>query len=154
MKSFLFIVLSVLGTACASMQLVPEKPEVALRNVELGKVSLTEVELHATLDVINPNDYALNLTGIDYQVDALGMTLGKGSALEAIRLQPRVKQTVKLPLTLNTASALKFGQAFYSPAQKQLPVTLQGTVKVSSPVGPLSLSFEDVKDLKEEKTPH
>jgi LEA14-like dessication related protein len=151
MKGILFVVICMLWTACASVKLVPEKPEVALRNVELGKVSLTEVELHATLDVLNPNDYPLNLTGIDYQVDALGLTLGKGSALEAIRLQPHVKQTVKLPLRLNTASALKFGQAFYSPAQKQLPVTLQGTVKVSSPVGPLSLSFEDAKDLKEEK---
>lgn len=146
---FLFVVLSLFFTACASVNLVPEKPQVALKTVELGKVSLTEVELHAILDVINPNDYPLNLSGIDYQVNALGMTLGKGSVLEAIRLQPHVKQTVKLPLTLTTASAVKFGQAFYSSAQKELPVTLQATVKVNSPVGPLSLNFEDVKDLKE-----
>jgi LEA14-like dessication related protein len=141
--------MSLLLSACTSMNLVPEKPQVALKTVELGKVSLTEVELLATLDVINPNDYPLNLSGIDYQVDALGMMLGKGSTLEAIKLEPHVKQTVKLPLTLTTASAVKFGQAFYSPAQKELPVTLQATVKVISPVGPLNLNFEDVKDLKE-----
>lgn len=133
------------------MNLVPEKPQVALKNVEIGKVGLTEVELFATLEVINPNDYDLNLAAIDYQVDALGMTLGKGSSLEAIRLQPHTKQTVKLPLTLTTASAVKFGQAYYSPAQKQLPVSLQATVKVNSPVGPISLNFEDVKDLKEKR---
>ncbi len=149
MKRFMILAWSLFFTACASMNLVPERPQVTLKNVELGKIGLTEVELHATLDVINPNDYALNLAGIDYQVDALGMTLGKGSSLEAIRLQPHVKQTVKLPLTLSTASAVKFGQAYYSPAQRQLPVTLLATVKVNSPVGPLSLNFEDVKDLKE-----
>ena len=149
MKAGLLLVLSLLFTACASVNLLPQKPQVALKNVELGKIGLSEVELHATLDVINPNDYALNLSGIDYEVNALGMTLGKGSTLKAIRLQPHVKQTVKLPLTLSTASAMKFGQAYFSPAQKQLPVTLQATVKVNSPVGPLSLNFEDVKDLKE-----
>lgn len=136
-------------TACASVEsMVPQRPEVALKNVTLGKVSLTEVQLDATLDVLNPNAYALNLAGIDYQVDAMGMTLGKGSTFEAIKLQPGVKQTVKLPLTLTTASAIKFGQAYYSTTQKQLPVTLQATVKVLSPVGPLSLNFQDVKDLK------
>lgn len=148
---FVLVLLSLFVTACASMSLVPEKPQVALKNVELGKVGLTEVELFATLDVINPNDYDLNLAAIDYQVDALGMTLGKGSSLEAIRLQPHMKQTVKLPLTLTTASAVKFGQAYYSPGQKQLPVSLQATVKVNSPVGPISLNFTDVKDLKEKK---
>ncbi|HYX37070.1 MAG TPA: LEA type 2 family protein [Oligoflexus sp.] len=142
-----FIIL--LMTACTSVGLVPQKPQVELKNVSLGKISLTEVELHATLDVLNPNDYALNLSAIDYQVDALGMTLGKGSSLEAIRLAPGVKQSVKLPLTLTTASAIKFGQAYYSQAQKQLPVTLLATVKVNSPVGPLSLDFKDVKDIKE-----
>jgi LEA14-like dessication related protein len=148
---FVLVLLSLFVTACASMKLVPEKPQVALKNVELGKVGLTEVELFATLDVINPNDYDLNLAAIDYQVDALGMTLGKGSSLEAIRLQPHRKQTVRLPLTLTTASAVKFGQAYYSPGQKQLPVSLQATVKVNSPVGPISLNFTDVKDLKEKK---
>jgi LEA14-like dessication related protein len=146
---FFVLLLSFFLTACTSMNLVPQKPELALKNVELGKVGLTEVELFATLDVINPNDYDLNLAAIEYQLDALGMTLGKGSSLEAIRLQPHVKQTVKLPLTLTTASAVKFGQAYYSPGQKQLPVSLQATVKVNSPVGPISLNFEDVKDLKE-----
>jgi LEA14-like dessication related protein len=145
---FLFIVFV---SACTSTGIVPQRPQVELMAVSLGKISLTEVELQATLDVLNPNDYPLNLSGIDYQVDALGMTLGKGSTLEAIRLQPGVKQTVKLPLTLTTASAVKFGQAYYSQALKELPVTLQATVKVNSPVGPLSLNFEDVKDLKAKK---
>ncbi|HET9237146.1 MAG TPA: LEA type 2 family protein [Oligoflexus sp.] len=148
---FVLLLVSLFFAACTSMNLVPEKPQVALKNVELGKVGLTDVELIAVLDVTNPNDYDLNLAAIDYQVDALGMTLGKGSSLEAIRLQPHMKQTVKLPLTLTTASAVKFGQAYYSPGQKQLPVSLQATVKVNSPVGPISLNFEDVKDLKEKK---
>lgn len=148
MKACLLFV-SLFFTACTSVNLVPERPQVALKNVELGKVGLTEVELFAILDVINPNDYDLNLAAIDYQVDALGMTLGKGSSLEAIRLQPHMKQTVKLPLTLTTASAVKFGQAYYSPRQKQLLVSLQATVKVNSPVGPISLNFADVKDVKE-----
>jgi LEA14-like dessication related protein len=149
MKKVWVLLVSLVLAACTTMKIIPEKPKVELTNVTLGKVSLTEIELFATLDVLNPNNYALDLLGIEYQVDALGMTLGKGKATDAIHLPPGEKQVVKLPLTLTTASALKFGQAYYAPGLKELPVTLQATVKVNSPVGPLSLDFEDVKDLKE-----
>ncbi|WP_141733040.1 LEA type 2 family protein [Oligoflexus tunisiensis] len=148
MKQVWVLLVGWILAACTTMNIVPEKPQVELTNVTLGQVSITEVELFATLAVLNPNDYALDLSGIEYQVDALGMTLGKGKALEAIHLPPGVKQAVKLPLTLTTASALKFGQAYYSPGLKELPVTLQATVTVNSPVGPLSLDFSDVKDIK------
>ena len=150
MKLADYSLLALLLSSCATVgEMVLEKPQVTLKDVAIGKVSLDEMELNATLDVVNPNSFPLNLSAIDYQVDSMGMTLGKGSTLEALNLKPGVKQTIRLPLTLTTLSALKLGQAYASPAQKQLPVTLQATVTVTSPVGPLSLNFQDVKDLKE-----
>lgn len=148
MKRTILYTAALMLSGCASMSAVPQKPELTLKSVSLGKVGLDEVELNATLDVVNPNAFPLNLSAIDYELNSMGMTLGKGSSLHALKLQPGVKQTIRLPLTLTTVSAYKLGQAYYSPTQKNLPVTVQATVTVNSPVGPLSLNFQDEKDLK------
>ena len=141
----LYFVLSLglsLSSCTTVLKEVVKEPKMSIQDVSLQKVTLQEVAMEVAMTVTNPNAFTVDLAGIDYQVQALGMTLGQGETNQALVLAPNKPLQIKLPLRLKPEAALKFAQAYLSRSQ-DVVATVQTTVRVNSPVGPLSLQFSE-----------
>ena len=136
-----------LSSCTTVLKEVIKEPQMSIQNVSLQKVTLQEVALEVALTVNNPNAFTVDLAGIDYQVQALGMTLGQGESSEPLVLAPNAPLHIKLPLRLAPEAAMKFAQAYLTHS-KDIEATVQTTVRVNSPVGPLSLHFSENQKLR------
>lgn len=143
---FLFILCG-LASCTTILKEVLQKPQMSLENVAVTNVALNEVALELVLKVTNPNSFTVNMAGIDYQVNALGMTLGEGAIKEALVLAPQEPVTVKIPLSLQPQAAFKFAQAYLAKS-KDLVASVETTVHFQSPLGPLSLDFKNDQKLR------
>jgi LEA14-like dessication related protein len=72
----LWVVLSLPG--CASWLMKGEPPEVLVTNVTPLEASAFEQRLHVDLRILNPNDFDLTVTGIDFRLDLNGNRLARG----------------------------------------------------------------------------
>lgn len=134
-----------LVSSCTTLlQDVLKKPELSVEDVRVQNVALNELALELVLKVKNPNNFTVALAGIDYQVDAMGMTLGQGATKEPLKLEPNLAQDIVIPLSLKPEAAFRFAQAYLTKSKgKDLLATVQTTVHFDTPVGPLSLNFSD-----------
>jgi LEA14-like dessication related protein len=72
----LWVVLSLPG--CASWLMKGEPPEVLVTNVTPLEASAFEQRLQVDLRILNPNDFDLTVTGIDFRLDLNGNRLARG----------------------------------------------------------------------------
>ncbi|HEY9149391.1 MAG: LEA type 2 family protein [Gammaproteobacteria bacterium] len=76
--SCLLLVLSL--TACAWLPQKPQAPRVSLVSVQLISMELLEQRYGLTLRIQNPNDFALNIQGLDFEVELNRMPFASGVA--------------------------------------------------------------------------
>lgn len=76
--SSLLLVLSL--TACAWLPQKPQTPRVSLVSVQLISMELLEQRYGLTLRIQNPNDFALNIQGLDFEVELNRMPFASGVA--------------------------------------------------------------------------
>ncbi|MCA1804270.1 MAG: hypothetical protein LC646_02710, partial [Xanthomonadaceae bacterium] len=71
-------------TACAWLPQKPQAPRVSLVNVQLSSMELLEQRYGLTLRIQNPNDFALNIQGLDFEVELNRMPFASGVAAQRV----------------------------------------------------------------------
>ena len=74
---------------CAQMTRDAITPEVYLSSIELLESGLLEQRMKVDLNVVNPNPYAVTVTGIDFVLKVNGSRLVSGQASDAVRIPGR-----------------------------------------------------------------
>ncbi len=74
--SLLLIVLLLSG--CAAMRPGAEPPRIHLVGLQMQQVELFEQRYRLTLRIQNPNDFALNIRGLDFRVDINDQRFAEG----------------------------------------------------------------------------
>jgi LEA14-like dessication related protein len=94
---------------CASFGRQWTTPEVSLVDIRLREIKVLEATFSVDLRVLNPNDTALELSGLDCDIEINGQHLARGVAPVAARVEPYGTLIVPLELyasMLDMAGAL------------------------------------------------
>lgn len=92
------LVLALLLAGCAYFGRQWTTPEVSLVDIRLQEIKVLEATFSVDLRVLNPNDTALELNGLDCEIEINGQHLARGVAPVAARVEPY--GTVIVPLDL------------------------------------------------------
>jgi LEA14-like dessication related protein len=137
MKEKLILLLVVLlFTACAAMQ--PAPPEVNLMGLVMDEVTLSHVNMRADLRLFNPNDTAISVKGVEYELELNGVHVSTGKALRSLSIPANGYGTLDLRLS----SAYWDLFRFFSRVQQgeELDFRLTGKVRVGG-LGIISHTF-------------
>ena len=78
-----------------------EPPEVYLSDIAPVEIGLFEQRLRVELRILNPNDFAREVTGLDFQLDVNGIQLARGLSNEEITV-PRLGESIVSVMTSTT----------------------------------------------------
>ena len=93
LPSLPLLLISFALTGCASVFHQAESPEVLVTDVRPLESTLFEQHLQVDLRVRNPNDFDLQVTGLDFTLDLNGKRLARGMTSETLTI-PRLGDAV------------------------------------------------------------
>lgn len=137
-------------TGCAYLRetigLGPVRPKVSLAAIEVTKVTLSAVELVASLRVDNPNDFALTFRNLVYRLDAGGLELAAGNFKESLKVPAEGQVVVRLPVAVNATNAVKLARKLLN-SQGEMLAEMTATADFVTPFGDMEVSFEEKRPL-------
>lgn len=110
-----------------------EAPEVRVRNVQLGRLDLSGLELIVDLRLRNPNDLALPVTGVEYNLTLQGVKVADGRQAKSVTLPALGEADMRLGLNVNLlTTAAHLLPLLMNPASapKTLSYKVDGNVKL------------------------
>lgn len=125
----------------------PRRPKVQVYTIELHKASLLALEMLVTVQVENPNDFALKLSRLRYKMTAESMPLAEGVYSGQILVPAGGNSFVKLPLKVNATSLLKLIQLVVD-GQSEPMAVVEATADFESPFGTIEVDFNDHRPLR------
>lgn len=139
---FLLLIFSLFLYNCSSLKKVVEPPKIKLADVQVGKMSLTNVELLILLNVINPNSINFDVKNLKYTLDINSKTVTTGTLKEKVLVKAKEETLVTLPLSLKYTDI--FSSALLFLQEEGMPYKVQG----SAEIGPFTIDFNDKGSLK------
>jgi LEA14-like dessication related protein len=116
---------------------VPTAPSVSVTSVTWQNMSLSGATGLLKLKVANPNSFALDLAGFDYDFKLGGVDLAKGGLTNPARLAAGAAQEIGIKLSVSTARA---GLGILQMVQGQSSgYSLSGALAIGTPFGPLRI---------------
>lgn len=129
-----------------SFGMVPQKPYVSVKEIQVRSFNLREFKLKVKLSVQNPNAYNLEFSNLNYQVSLNEQIVATGLLKETFNFPPEKSVDVELPLTLTGLETLQvIIQSFQK--QKALIFGLNGSVRFHSALGDMTVNFNHRKNL-------
>jgi LEA14-like dessication related protein len=111
---------------CSMFMQSMERPQIAVREVSLAPSGLAQITGRLRLDVTNPNDFGVPLTGIAWQLSINGARAMSGRVELSQTIPARGVAPVTTTLTLGLQDAIAAGSALAGGARDyQLDARLQ-----------------------------
>ena len=130
-----------LVTGCSVMKYQSaESPRVSLSSLTLKELGLVEQRFDVGLRLRNSNDFALPISGVEYEVQLEGESFAKGITNNAIELPAMGEEVVNLGVNTNLLSNLQRLNRWRQDPPDALPYTVTGRVKVKGV--PIRLPFD------------
>ena len=108
MKHNVGVLMIMLGlNGCASLVSKPEPPIVKLVGITLTQADLLEQTFILKLQLSNPNDYALPIRGLRYQLDINGQEFAHGGNLDEVTLPAKSDAIVEVDAKTNLQAWIK-----------------------------------------------
>ena len=137
---FVLLVGILLTTACTGLRRDTLPPEVSVADIALVGVTMFEQEWELTLRTRNPNDHALNLRTLDYQIMVEDRPFARGLSNEAVTLPAMGDALVRTRVTTSLFDTLRQFQAMdYTPG-KPVRYRISGNARVGNV--PFALPFD------------
>jgi LEA14-like dessication related protein len=141
---FGFGLLMLAGCATTSA-FVGEKPTVALRRVDLTRITYQGLTATFVFGITNPNGFALDLARFDYDVALDNRPLAHGNGLDPLHLPPNGTGQMLLPVTIRFADlAQDLASLFMRPT---LPYVVTAEMGMAAPSGMVELPIHEVGDV-------
>ncbi|MGD8710110.1 MAG: LEA type 2 family protein [Ectothiorhodospiraceae bacterium] len=129
--SVVVVLVSLLAAGCAAMRPKVESPRVSLSSVRLIEAGLLEQRFELGLRVQNPNDFSLNIAGMDYELKLNGERFATGVASERVSVPASGEAVVQVPVTTSLLDNLDRLRRWQSRPPQSLDYDLSGRVKLS-----------------------
>jgi LEA14-like dessication related protein len=110
---------------------IPKIPDIAIHRVEVEHLTLQKADVMFELEVTNPNQFAVMLNRLNYQLKLNGIDVAKGISQQPGKIKQQGKGLLKLPLSLDLVKA---GTGIYQAlvGGSGLRYQLNGSVDASS----------------------
>lgn len=116
---------------------VPAPPQISVPSISWQNVSLTGVTGLLKMKVANPNSFAFDVAGLDYDIKLGGIELAKGGLTHAASLAAGAAQEIGINVSVSTAQA---GMALLQIVKSQSSnYSLSGAIAIGTPFGPLQV---------------
>jgi LEA14-like dessication related protein len=117
---------------------VPKLPKISLKNVGISGLSFTGGSLIFSLDVANPNPFALNLGGLDYSIKLGGKKFAEGTADKISPIAKNSRTVLKIPFRMQF---LELGRSAYQLLTKpSAAYEISGNMKFGDKIFPFQKS--------------
>jgi LEA14-like dessication related protein len=127
-RMFALLPAILLMQACSSVPGVVEKPQVSVQNISLQQLSLTQGTAVVTLNVTNPNSFALPIKGIEYAVTLNGHRVASGDQVQEQTIGAGQQVPVAIPVRLDFRELVKLvPEAMH---ERKLQYDLKGAVRL------------------------
>lgn len=123
-----------------------EKPKATLSSVSITAMSFDSIDLQISLTIQNPNGFTIGLENLEYQVEAIGLTLGSGEYQEAFEVAGKGSGEILLPLSIQPKAVLEILKR-YGDDPKELVVQVVGKGRFTTPYGGVHATFNEKKRL-------
>lgn len=120
----------------------PLRPTVSLQAIEVSKVSMTSIELVASVRVDNPNDFALTFRNLAYRLDAGNLEIAVGHYREDVRISAESRGVLRLPVTVHANNAVKLFRMLLQ-SKGELMTEMKAKADFVTPFGDMEVKFED-----------
>ena len=121
-----FLLLAVLFslTACST---VIQKPQISVNKIALDRVSFRESSATFSLNVKNPNGFAIYLSGIEYALSLNGTPVAGGENSNRMKIAAGTEEVIQIPVRLQVAKLFRMIPTFLR--ERQVKYQLNGKVK-------------------------
>lgn len=102
-----FIILLFQGCASLDERLNPIQPRVFVDAIEVEDASLSGLTALLTLNVENPNNFALNARGLDYTMNLAGTDILSGESSSNMRVPALGSGKIEVPVRISYASLIE-----------------------------------------------
>ncbi|MBS1124168.1 MAG: hypothetical protein H6Q90_6396 [Deltaproteobacteria bacterium] len=139
MRSLITVAICVLLSSCSMFMHSMERPKADVRTVSVSSAGLAGVTGELALDVTNPNNFGVPLSGIDWQLTIGGARAVTGTVQLSQTIPARGVAPVTTSLTINARDAIAVGSALASGVR-----TYQLTAKLhfSTAIGQLDVDIQ------------
>lgn len=138
MRRFFMLCSALILTGCVGIGQL-EKPQVSLAGLELDKFGLFEQHFWVMLRVANPNERALAVDGVEFNLDFNGEYFASGVGHDKVTLPGLGEALVRLKVTTNLSSLWKQIRALQS---LNKPLVYHMTGKLYAPWVPGGIAFD------------
>ena len=123
-RTIFLLALVFLLASCAS---VIKEPQISVSKIKLDHLSFRESEASFTLNVSNPNNFAIYLSGIEYGLRLNGVDVASGENSDRVTIAAGTEETLTIPVRLQVAKLFKMIPNFWR--DKQVRYDLDGKIK-------------------------
>jgi LEA14-like dessication related protein len=116
-------------------------PKVRFDDVKLGKPDWKGVDAEFVVAVDNPNPVGVKLASWTWDLDIAGSDLLAGDQQDGAQLEAAGESKLAIPARLQFADLLEVGKA--AKGQAEVPFTVSGTMGFNTPLGVVTVPWED-----------
>ena len=115
-------------------------PEVTLQNALLKKLSASALELGLNLSILNPNQFALPIQLVEYDLDLFESDFTEGAVDFTRNIPANERVSVEVPLGIKFSTVSIGVQNFLT--KPAIPWGIEGACSFRTPRGPIRIGFE------------
>jgi len=120
-------------------------PEIGFSGLKIKKMGFTAIDLEIGLNIINKNVFGFDVDALSYDIALAGSHAAKGISDHPATIPAKGKGEIKLPISINLASAL--GSLRSALSGKSVPAHIEGSAEFKTPFGPITLPFAVEQEL-------
>ncbi len=139
-KHLAFVFISLLLVSCASVMKKPEPPRVGIAGLEILEVGLLEQRYLLSLRLQNPNDFALDINGMDYEVFLNDRSFAHGVNHNPVTLPAFGEDVLEVEVVSSLSNLLEQIRGLETGYNQPLSYRILGGVKINS--WPVKIPFE------------
>ena len=143
---YLFVLLAFALSACSALKYKDmKKPVVELKEVEMANADAKGANLLFNVQVMNPNDFALEVDSVRYAIEIGGKQIAQEEITEITKVAANTTGIVKIPLKV------LYADIFSSIGDFLRNEATAYRLKGSASIGLLNLPFDETGGFKIEK---
>ncbi len=105
------------------------KPGVELADIEVVHARLLEQQFNLYFRIDNPNDFSLPITGMDYEVELNGISLGKGHSSRLAKIPANGHAYITIPVHTNLWRHIRSVVSMLEKPDQKIHYSLQADIK-------------------------
>jgi LEA14-like dessication related protein len=129
-------------TACATLSGTTEPPNLSIVSIEPLEVTPLEQRYHLMVRLQNPNDHALNVSGMSYVLEVNGQPLLKGVSDNTVNVPSFGESIIELTGISTLFGFVRQIHALQEDKTGKISYKLTGKLSLSNRLGTLPFSYE------------